>query len=253
MAYKLASASSQYLEIESAVVKAAPLSFFGWFYVPTGSQAANGNMIWLGDKDVGNEYWNMQVDADGTVFMNARTSAGSQIARTTATWSNDTWHSAGGVAPSAASRSVLLDGANKVTNSTSRAPANADRTSIGRLGDSSPGTYFDSRFGELAIWNAALTDAEFVILHARYSPLFIRPGNLVAYYPFGGAFGRNSYDHNPGRFGRYNLTAFNAPAWANDHPHIIYPRAHKALILPVPPVATTIPPIMNSYRQRRVA
>ncbi len=42
--------------------------------------------------------------------------------------------------------------------------------------------YWDGTIAELAIWDVKLTDAEHLILAARYSPLFVRPQNLVGYW-----------------------------------------------------------------------
>ncbi len=42
---------------------------------------------------------------------------------------------------------------------------------------------FDGRIAEVAIWDVILTADEAAILSKGYSPLFVRPQNLVAYWP----------------------------------------------------------------------
>ncbi len=42
--------------------------------------------------------------------------------------------------------------------------------------------YWDGTIAELGIWDVKLTDDEFLILADRYSPLFVRPQNLVGYW-----------------------------------------------------------------------
>jgi len=67
---------------------------------------------------------------------------------------------------------------------------------------------------EAGLWDAALTDAEVAILGVGYSPLFVRPQSLVAYWPLV----RDAKD----RVGGYDLTAGGGPVVAA-HPRIIYP------------------------------
>jgi hypothetical protein len=62
----------------------------------------------------------------------------------------------------------------------------------------------------------ALTDDEAVILSLGYSPVFVRPANLVAYWPL---VGRSSPE--PDIVGGYDMTLVGSPTVA-DHPRIIY-------------------------------
>jgi len=201
------------LEVDTAVITAAPFTFSVWFYVPTGSLPGNGAVLWVGDKDVGNEYWLILIGTNNTIRFLARTSAGSQSAITVATWSNDTWHHACGVAHSATARHVFLDGTGKVNNSVDRAPSGADRTSIGRTADSSPGNAFDGRIAEAAIYNTDLTDSQVASLAAKASPLLVQRSALVLHQPIirdlnwrrigpsltaaGGGIGVQPADHRP--------------------------------------------------------
>jgi hypothetical protein len=58
-----------------------------------------------------------------------------------------------------------------------------DRISIGRLGRLNPAAYMDGLLAEVAIWNAALSDEEVASLAAGFSPLLVKPENLVVYVP----------------------------------------------------------------------
>jgi hypothetical protein len=42
---------------------------------------------------------------------------------------------------------------------------------------------FTGSVAEAALWNAAPSDAEIAVLAASFSLLFVKPGNLVAYWP----------------------------------------------------------------------
>ena len=74
--------------------------------------------------------------------------------------------------------------------------------------------YIDGAIAEVGIWNAILTPAEMAILNKGYSPLFVRPANLVHYLPLI----RNNNDI----VGGMALTPINNPT-VRAHPPIIYP------------------------------
>ena len=61
---------------------------------------------------------------------------------------------------------------------------------IGKAFASSPGSayYFDGEIAEWAAWDAVLTAGERTSLYNGASALFVRPGNIRAYYPMGGPY-----------------------------------------------------------------
>lgn len=90
------------------------------------------------------------------------------------------------------------------------------------IGDS-PGSAFwnafDGRIAEVAIWAAALDDAEIVSLARGFSPLLVRPASLRAYWPLLG----NSSPEPDLRNGN-NASVTGTVAKAADHPRVIVPR-----------------------------
>lgn len=211
--------SSEYLERDSAPATATPLTIACWFYQDDVAIATNRALLGIFDRSVTNQWFVLktQMDASYNKFVHAetRSSSGWDRATATAQFSGNTWHHAAAVFTSPTSRTVYLDGGNSATNTTSATPSGLDRISVARLGDSSPGNYFSGRIAEVAIWNVALTDAEVAILAADYSPLFVRPQNLVAYWSL-------IRDEDQDRVGGYDLTAFNTPSIAA-HPAVYYP------------------------------
>lgn len=146
-------------------------------------------------------------------------SAASGTARNAATgtgYSASTWHHACGVFAAAADRAAFIDGGSKGTNTQSTSPAGLDATAIGRLETSTPANHMSGMIAEAAIWDVALTDAEVALLAAGYSPLFVRPQNLVAYWPL---IGRTSPEIDP--IGKFEMTVTGAVVAA--HPRIRYP------------------------------
>jgi hypothetical protein len=143
--------------------------------------------------------------------------AGFQFAASTADWTVNAWHHIAGVWTATNSRAAFLNGGNKGTDIVDVTPVNLNVTSIGRVGDSTPVDYMDGRIAEVGIWDVALTDAEIAILAAGFSPLFIRPQNLVAYWPL-------IRDEDQDRVGGYGFTAYNTPT-IGVHPPVIMPSA----------------------------
>src|ERR1700741_5384202 len=94
-----------------------------------------------------------------------------------------------GVWSASKSRSAYFNGGGKATNSATQTPSGINATAIGAFLDTSPDRYHAGMVAEAAIWNVALTDAEVAVLAAAISPLAVRPGSLVAYWPL---IGNNS-------------------------------------------------------------
>lgn len=78
------------------------------------------------------------------------------------------------------------------------------------------GLYFSGDIAEAAIWSAALTAEEFAVLAAGASPLLVRPGALVNYWPIVGRHGPEI-----DLVGGNDLTVNGAVA--SDHPRMFYP------------------------------
>ena len=211
--------ATEYLEIDSTPITAAPFTIGCWFY--SDDATANQDIVCISDKDVADQKFSLLAagnvggdpiafGADAGGFANALTSSG---------YTADTWHHACAVATSPTSRAVYIDGGSKGTNTTSRVPANLDRISIARRGDSSPSNYFSGGVAEVGLWNVALSDAEVATLAQGFSPLFIQPDNLVGYW-------RLIRDDDNDLVGGYDLSALNTPTVATHPPKIIYP-SHK--------------------------
>lgn len=183
MSRAFASASSQYLEYAGAIVNDYPYTLSCWFY-PT-DLTANRALLGVYDNTVLNKFFYMGVNSTSKVFHAAQNTV-LRSSPTTTTCSLNTWNHACAVGASATSRSVYLNGGGKATNTNNVALAIGNRTAIGRRSLSTPDQYMDGRIGEVAVWSAALSDAEVAALGAGASPLQVRRGSLVAYWPLFG-------------------------------------------------------------------
>ena len=223
---------SEYAEVDNSPISGFPWTMACWFR--SDDLTIDQVLMWLGDKDVADQY--VFLGAAGTFAGDtviALTDAGGiSSAETSTGYSADTWHLATGVWVSSTDRRAYIDGGSKGTNTTSRVLSNAsDRVSIGRAGDSTPGNYMSGRIAEAAIWDVALTDTEIARL-LRQPFRYVRPANLVAYWPLWGlhspeidlsgngrSIAKVNFDVGAGRANHAPVTTFT-PKWAASMPVI---------------------------------
>jgi hypothetical protein len=148
---------------------------------------------------------------------NKAPSAGGQWSRTSA----NPWTNFVGVFNDTNDRDGYINGSDSTfhsgSNITSNTLSDADIVGAGYGPTNGNNALSLNTVAECALWNVALTAAEIDALAAGFSPLFIRPGSLVGYWPLGGA-----YSDYIDPIGSNTLSATGDPA-AADHPRIIYP------------------------------
>ncbi len=235
-------ALSQYLEYAGAVVSDYPFSLACWYRSDslTAFQAMIGIAGSAGSAGrQGLHLWG-HVGGDPVVMYNETERAQSTIAYTA-----NVWQHACGVAAASNSRAVYLNGGSKGTDTNVQTIGSLNRTAIGRSPDSTPSGYMSGELAELAIWGATLTDEEDVILAAGYSPLFVRPQSLVAYWPL---IGRLSPEID--LVGGFDMVLYNGPTQA-DHPRIIYPSPAQMRAIAAAGVAAGIPRHWMHYARQR--
>jgi hypothetical protein len=177
--------SSNYILLGSGVVAAAPLTMACWARTPSlGNQTLMG--LHNSGSAINRNTFRMFLLATSAGALNGATSdaSASALAETIAP-AVDTWFHAAMVVSSASSRSIFLNGANKVTETTSRTPTGIDRTSVGAAVASVVSNPVDAAgsVAEAAIWDVALSDDEIASLAKGLSPLVVRPQSLRAYLP----------------------------------------------------------------------
>jgi hypothetical protein len=152
---------TNYLDANTGAATAYPITLCGWGKT---SRAAAQTVLSLADKDATNEYVSIEVDAAGDVSAAGSSAAdGRQTALLAGSYTDGNWHFYSGVFANATSREVTADAdyLNKVSNTTSvTIGATYDRTSVGRLGDSTPDKTWDGSIDNPAIFTAALTDGQ---------------------------------------------------------------------------------------------
>jgi len=246
MARAFDNGSSQYLEVDSVPTTAVPLSIACWFN--SDDDANTQCLCALLDASSSNlNYFALQLQggvAGDPISALTSDGAATSSATTTSGYTAGTWHHTLGVWAAVDSRSAYIDGGGKHTSTASRTPTGIDRLSIGARRDTGPGQYMSGNIAELAVWLAALTDAEALILAEGYSPLFIRPASLAFYLPL-------VRDEDEDIVGGLSLTAGRAPTIAA-HPRIIYP-APQALAHIAAATGISIPVLYHHYKMLRTA
>lgn len=103
---------------------------------------------------------------------------------------------------------------------------NNETLDLGRRQAGTPANeWYDGRMAEVGLWSAVLTDAEVASLAKGVSPLQVRPGSLVAYWPL---YGRGSTE--PEYVNGLGLTV-DGPV-AAEHPRAYRPWAPPAVAVP---------------------
>ena len=193
MAYDF-NGSNQYLQVGSAVLTEAPITFACWFNMD--STSANQVLVSITNSGelVGGGITRFAVLAAGGVAgdpiraIASNTLNANGIAETSSGYSATTWHHACGVFASTTSRTAYIDGGSSGINATSITPTELNRTNIGvqflnGVGGTSGTGFSDGRIAEVGIWNVALTSEEIGSLADGITCDKVRPNSLVFYAP----------------------------------------------------------------------
>jgi len=219
MARSFVSASSQYLFAAPEILNRGPHSVMAWFRLSAAATALN--TIFAQTYET-NEWYNYKLQANvtaDTVQFTAQDVGPSTSLFSSAGLTDGVWYHAGAwEASGGGSRLVYFGGQPGTLNEVNETPVQVDGIAIGSWPYAAViPDVMDGDIAEVAFWNVVLTDAEFAMGAAGYSPLLIRPQSLVAYWPLWGVFSPEI-----DLFGGWDLTLQNAPAVA-DHPPIHMP------------------------------
>jgi hypothetical protein len=209
--------TSDYLIHNTALVTTTPLTMVCW--AKWDALGTAGILMRIGDNAATSGLLNcfsIRKNASDAVIAstaNATTQGNSSITITNA----NQWYHVAGVFTSSTSRTVYVDGTAGTANTTSLTPSGLDDTTIGAATYTGGIiTYMNGSIAEAGIWNVVLTAAEISSLSKGISPLSIRPGNLLAYWPLIGKSSPEIDSH-----GRYEMTLTGTSD--SDHPRVYSP------------------------------
>ena len=220
MARKFTEVSSNSGKYSGALVTGTPLSMVAWVRLAAvGSVIRTILSIRNSASGVENNCWTLGMGVGEQIEAKTGTST-TQGSTTAGALTPGTWAHAGAVFSTYENRVAYLDGVAATANLSIRSPSSVNVTNIGYEETSAGGALFwDGDLAELAVYDAALTTAEMLILSKGISPLFVRPSNLVGYWPF---IGNTSPEIE--LINRYALT-LTGPPTKSAHPRVLWPRA----------------------------
>jgi len=172
-------ASNAAIEIAKPIVTGPPFTISAW--VRPAAAAATQTIATISDTGVPSAQHTL-IQA-GNAFEARSRNTSFETATATGTVSNGVWQHACGVWASNALRAAYYNGGGKGTDTTSVTNPTLDGFAVGVLNDSSPGANYDGNIAHVAVWAAALTDTEVQQLAQGVSPLNIRRGALMGYWP----------------------------------------------------------------------
>jgi hypothetical protein len=208
-------ASSEYMYTASTPVTTYPLTMACWFN--SDDITINQQLMAITDTSADNDWFSLVLrggDAGDFIGLQANGGGFQQTVSSLGYTANQDHHACG-VFTSNTSRTIYADGGNSATGGTSVNPSPVDSISIGALGRPTVADYCSAKIGESAIWNVALTAEEVAALAKGYSPLLIRPQNLVFY-------SKLVRDEDIDIIGGLGFTLVNTPSIGTHFP-IIYP------------------------------
>lgn len=238
MAKAFVAASSEYLNVFSAVLSGPPISMTGWFKT-TNIDAESKTVVSITSRgNPGNRFALYLRGSSTTVAAIARSSV-SAIAQSSTTYSTSgVWQHAGGLFTSDTSRAAIHQGALGTAETSTITITGVNSTTIGAQDQATYVNFADGSLAEIGVYNVALEADEWAALGDGVSPLLVRPASLVLYVPFlGGA--------NTDMIGGTSWTVGGTPT-TDTHPAVIMP--HNGLLVPAAAaVSTTALPLLNAY------
>jgi hypothetical protein len=205
-----------------------PCTLAGWIYsgALTQSQYSIG-AYYTGGAAAALDGFTVRLSSDGTCLARVGDGSGVSGNPTANTMLANSWGHIGGVFASATSRYTYLNGVASAQSTINRSPSNnPNKLAIGLLinqDNSVTGPSTERFLAEIGFWNVALTAADMLQLAAGYSPLFVKPESLVAYYPMirGDANG-----DMPDLMGGLKMVEQGTVAVAS-HPRVFYPVRYR--------------------------
>lgn len=147
-------ASNEYAEIDSNLsITAYPFTIEAWVKTTATADSTVGAFV---VNTSNKKMFALRVDSSGHAYTFARNTSGVLATGTTAV-NDGNWHHIVSVFAASNDRIIYVNGAAEGTHGASVTLPAINRFSIGRMGDTSPGSYFNGTVDEVAVYDAALS------------------------------------------------------------------------------------------------
>ena len=180
---RLFNGTDEFMSTTSIPDGSLPMSFGAWVYMTDVSSVQT--VFCCADATTNNVFERLQLS--GTT-LRIRTNAGgtARNANSAGTMSAGSWQHACGVVSASDSRICYIDGANPGTGTNTFTPALSSMALGATIRSSATQHYLAGRIADAFFYNAALTADEVAALAAGASPLMVRSGSLLGYWPLWG-------------------------------------------------------------------
>lgn len=221
----LVRASTQYLEISTALVTAVPLTMTAWVYADT-TASPDQTVLSIGSTTLVTFFLLGLENAANNQRVKAATinNSGDYIQGSSATtWSPNQWLHVAGVFASTNQHTAYLNGVAGTTSSTAAVmptPGALDRTTIGSILMGGRQDYVSGRQAETCLYTAALTTKEIAALATGARCGRVRPTALLGYWPL---WGQHSPELNLGT-NHTGMTLVNGPTASRHAPVMPFTR-----------------------------
>lgn len=218
---RLFNGSSGWFSVPSADVSYADPYFTAFLWMKTTTLSAD---VPFGRWASGTNDWLLSVGTGGKIDYGF---GNQQVSTPTGVVIPGRWHSAAFTKNGSAGDSLrgYLDGALSVVSTTATAAScgNSSTLEVGRTAASSTITFF-GYIAHVAIWKAALTDEEILMLHCGALPGMIRPALLFGWWPLnGGGVNANTVELDWSGRNKHLGLGGGTVAQSQDYPPLLSP------------------------------
>lgn len=219
--------TTNYFQYNGGIITSTPLTIAAWVYPSSfpANQYLAGVFYTSAGSGTSQDGWVLELNGtNGVVNAIVGNGTGINLASSASGCTANAWNHCVAKFVSTTSRYAYLNGTPGTQGTNSNTPSTApDKTGIGvliREDNSKAQAATACHIGEVGYWNVDLSDAEIAALAKGYSPLFIRPQNLVAYYPL--LRGDSSGDEPNPKNATYKLTEQGTVS-VQPHPRVLTP------------------------------
>lgn len=167
-----------FIEINSdGGLSAYPFTMSAWI---TSLSNDGGAIVDLADASEAAINYRIQIQPTGEASAAVRNGGASERADSTTLVNDGKWHYITGVFLSSTNRTIYVNGVSEATNVVSRTfNTNTDVISVGRLGDSTPGSFFNGSIDEVMIFNTSLNASQILDIFNNQSARFFNTGTQL--------------------------------------------------------------------------
>ena len=171
--------SNDYIDTNSLQVTGYPFSLVARIRA-VGTASSSQTVVFMGDSTASNSYARLDLTSNYDPSFTMFDGSAFDFADSNTDLNDGQWHTIVGVAESASSRKLIVDGVLIDTNTTTISPV-FNKLAIGRSSDSSPSRSYRGDVAEVSVFDSALSVDEAVYIHTSGAS-GTNPGEAIHHY-----------------------------------------------------------------------